>query len=229
MAQEDYQAATENYQKSLELFQSLGNPLGIADTLSNIGILSSKKGDHQEALQLAERSVSIARQAGLRERLRQALTVAGEAYHALNRPEQARAAFDEAIAITESIRGDVAGSAQEQEGYFEDKISPFQKMVDLLIGQNRFDEALRYAERAKARALLDVVSSGRINVTKAMTPTEREQERSLDGKLFSLNSQISRESSRPQPNRVAALKADLQKARLDREAFTPPSSPRTPN
>src|SRR5690242_7115003 len=94
-------------------------------------------------------------------------------------------------------------------------------MVDLLVAQNKNDEALTYAELSKARALLDVVSSGRINVTKAMTPAEQEQERGLDGKLVSLNLQITHEGARPQPDRarLAALKTDLQKARLDREAF----------
>jgi CHAT domain-containing protein len=219
--QGDYNSANENYQKSLALFESIGHKFGVAEVLLNIGFLSNKQRDYQKALQMAEHSAAIAREIGSREHLWQARTVAGKAYRALSQPDQARAAFDEAIAVTEAIRADAAGGAQEQQGFFENKVSAYRAMVDLLIAQNQFDEALRYAERAKARALLDVVSSGSINVTKAMTPAEREQERSLDGKLFSLNSQISRETSRPHADaaRVAAIKADLQKARLDREAF----------
>src|SRR5262249_24052820 len=116
---------------------------------------------------------------------------------------------------------DVAGGAQQQESAFENKISPYQAMVELLIAQNRSDEALVYADRSKARALLDVVSSGRINITKAMTSQQREQERNLDNHLVSLNSQITTTAVRAQPDaaRLAALKADLQKARVDREAF----------
>jgi hypothetical protein len=34
-------------------------------------------------------------------------------------------------------------------------------------------EALNFAERTKARALLDVLRQGRINVQKAMTPPEQ--------------------------------------------------------
>jgi hypothetical protein len=66
-----------------------------------------------------------------------------------------------------------------------------------------------------------VLSSGRIEITKALTATEREKERSSIGKLVSLNSQIAREGSRakPDPARIESLKGDLQKARLDHEAI----------
>jgi len=54
-----------------------------------------------------------------------------------------------------------------------------------------------------------------------LTPAELEQERVIKGKLVSLNSQIAREDARPKPDQtlLANLKSDLQKARLDREAF----------
>ena len=44
----------------------------------------------------------------------------------------------------------------EQEQFFENKLSPYQGMTQLLIAQNNTGEALAYAERAKARVLLDV-------------------------------------------------------------------------
>jgi CHAT domain-containing protein len=94
-------------------------------------------------------------------------------------------------------------------------------MVELLIAQNNPDGALNYAERAKARVLLDVLSSGRINITKAMTGEEQEQERHLNGQLVAFNSQLYREKLRlhPDPTRLAALEDQLQRARLDFEAF----------
>ncbi len=219
--QGDFQSATENYQKSLAQAESIGFKFGVGEALGNIGSLNIKQGDYKKALQLAERAAAIDREGGLRENLWQALTVVGKAHRALNQPDQARSAFDEAIATIESIRADIIGGEQAEQGYFEDKLSPYQAMVDLLVAESRNDEALAYAERSKARALLDVLNSGRINVTKAMTVGEQDQERTLTGRLFSLNSQITREGASPQsdPARLAALKADLQKARLDHEAF----------
>src|SRR5215475_7882182 len=94
-------------------------------------------------------------------------------------------------------------------------------MVELLIAQNNPEEALNYAERAKARVLLDVLSSGRVNITKAMTGEEQEQERHLNSQLVAFNSQIYREKLRPRPDpmRLAALEDQLRRARLDFEAF----------
>jgi CHAT domain-containing protein len=54
-----------------------------------------------------------------------------------------------------------------------------------------------------------------------MTAQEQEQERKLNGQLVTLNTQLSGEAARPQPDqaRLTELKAQLQKARLDFEAF----------
>ena len=91
---EDYAAASETYQKSLELNEANGSKISIADSLANLGFISIKQGNYQKALQLSERAISIAREAGLREQLQSALTVAGNAHRGLNHPEQASAAFD---------------------------------------------------------------------------------------------------------------------------------------
>ena len=101
------------------------------------------------------------------------------------------------------MRSQVAGGEQEQQRSFENKISPYHAMVELLVAQDKTSEALAYAERAKARVLLDVLQSGRSNITKAMTAQERENERRLRNELVSLNSQISARANVPNPtNRV---------------------------
>jgi CHAT domain-containing protein len=94
-------------------------------------------------------------------------------------------------------------------------------MVELLVEKNNYAEAFAYAERAKGRVLLDVLQSGKANITKAVTEAEAEQERKLRGEIINLNKQISRENSLQQPDtaRLAELKANLQKARLAFESF----------
>jgi CHAT domain-containing protein len=95
-------------------------------------------------------------------------------------------------------------------------------MVALLVAQRRPEEALVYAERAKARVLLDVIRAGRANITKAMTPSEREQENKLRQEISTLNAQAQREAaqSRPDAARLADLRKQLDRARLDLDAFT---------
>jgi len=219
--QGNYEQALENYQKSLAMNEAMGNKDGVASALSKIGDIHQKQGRYSQALDFAERASTLARQIGGFEVLWAARVDAGLAYRALNQSDQARQAFEEAIAIIETVRVQVAGGEQEQQRLFEDKLSPYLAMVDLLIAQNNPTEALTFAERAKARALLDVLQTGRVNVAKAMTASEQEQERQLNGQLVALNTQISREAARPQPDqaRLSELKARLQEARLDFEAF----------
>jgi CHAT domain-containing protein len=135
--------------------------------------------------------------------------------------DQGRLSFDQAIAAIETLRTEVAGGERERQRAFESKISPYHAMIELLIAQDNPDEALIYAERARARVLLDVLSSGRVNITKTMTGPEIKRERELRNQLVALNAWIYREeqSQQSDPDRLNRLESQLQKARLDFEAF----------
>jgi CHAT domain-containing protein len=131
----------------------------------------------------------------------------------------ARLSFDAAIEEIEKMRASLAGGEQESHRFLEDKLAPYYSMIELLIASNNFAEALSYAERAKARTLLDVLSSGRVNVTKAMTKEEDERERALHAQIVTLNSQLFQIDRKPDDARSTVLKAKLEKARLEYEAF----------
>jgi CHAT domain-containing protein/Tfp pilus assembly protein PilF len=219
--QGDYAGALEQFHKSLEIKEEIGDRLGISDTLNSIGEVLQAQGNPTQALQFAERALDLAQSLGNPELLQQAFTTEGNAYVALGKPGRARQSFDAAIASLETQRAQIAGGEQEQQTFFASRISPYYAMVELLIAQNDPDGALNYAERAKARVLLDVLSNGRVNITKAMTVEEQEQERHLSGQLVAFNSQIYREKLRPHPDptRLAALEDQLRRARLDFEDF----------
>src|SRR6266508_819379 len=219
--QAEYAQALTYYQKSLVMWESTRNKKGIADSLCKIGDVYEKQGRHSQALDFSERATVLARQISAADTLRRALFNSGVVYRALNQFAKARQAFGEAIATIEALRAQIAGGEQEQQRYFESKVSPYHAMVDLLIAEDHPAEALTFAERAKARVLLDVLQSGRVNAAKAMTGEEQEQERKLNSQLVSLNTQIYRETNRPQPDqaRLTELMAQLQKARLNFEAF----------
>jgi CHAT domain-containing protein len=220
-SQGNYVQALENYQKSLLLREELKDRWGIASTLNKIGNVHSLQENHQKALEFAERTLEIAKQISNPDLLYQAYLTAGIAYQALNKPEQCHRAFEESIHTIETIRTKVIGNEQEQQRFFESKLAPYHKMVDLFIAENKGYEALAYAERAKARVILDALQSGKINITKAMTHQEQEQERGLNGELISLNTQLYREKQNEQVDktRIANIEKLLEKARLELEAF----------
>jgi len=218
--QERYAQALEYYEKSLEAEQG-DDKLSIAQTLVDIGDLQVINGNHKAALASVERALKLVAQSNERETTWRAQAVLGLAQHRLGDSLKTRQAFEASIATVESIRADVAGGEQAQQQFFEDKLSPYLGMVSLLVSQNLPFEALGYAERAKARVLLDVLSHGRADAPKAMAAQEIAREEELKRQLVTLNAQISRESLLPMPNQkmVSELKAQLQIARLAHRDF----------
>lgn len=69
-----------------------------------------------------------------------------------------------AVAVIERQRATIAGEAGRI-GYVGDKQAVYQELVDLLVAGNRPAEAFEYVERAKGRALVDLLASqGRIAI-----------------------------------------------------------------
>lgn len=219
--QNNHARALEYYQKGLSMDEAMGDKDGVARALCAIGIVHRKQGRYSEALDFAERSTTHARQIGAFDVLWEARLNAGLAYRALNQSDQARLSLEEAIAVIETMRAQVAGGEREQQRFFEDKLSPYHAMVDLLVTKNNPAEALIFTERAKARALLDLLYSGRVDIVKAMTSQEQEQERTLRAELISLNMQVTRASRQDKPDqaRLSELKSLREKTRLNYEAF----------
>ena len=219
--QVNYAQALSHFQKSLALGEALGDQDVVSRTLIDMGNANRLQGNYVHALDFAGRAAVLTKQFGYPVEFSRAQNEVGQAYRALNQLIPARQAFEEAIATIETLRAQVAGGEQDQQRSFENRLDPYQSMVELLVDQNQASAALAYAERAKARVLLDVLHSGRINVNKAMTAAEQEQERGFNNHVISLNTQISRENQRSQPEaaRLNDLKTQLQKARLDYEAF----------
>ena len=218
-AQGDYSRAIEFYQQSLEMARTVG--IKAPGTLNHLARTLEAQGNHQKALECAEQAAETAREINQNEVLWQSRTTAGQAYLGLKKPEQARTALAEAIRIIESLREEVPGAETQREKFFENKLTPYTEMIGALLGQNQEAEALSYAERAKSRVLLDVLRSGRVNINKSMTASERQREQELTAHLVALNTQIAGEQARdkPDPARLGGLTVQLDKARLEREDF----------
>jgi len=218
--QGDYAKAISYDQRVLKLAEEMGNSHLLASIFQNFADCYLRLGQYEAALENADRAAALATQSGAPGILGTARTAAGSAHLALNQPEQARQDFLEAIVTIERLRGQVVGGEQERQLFFENKIAPYQGMIDLSLSQNNPAQALSYAERAKGRVLLDVLSSGRAEVTKAMTSNELERDRALAAQITSLNTQLAGlKQSKPTEAQLTEITAQLDKARLEYEAF----------
>lgn len=217
--QGDYARALESLQRGLKIAEELGYEHVVVSTLTNIAQTHQYLGKHRESLGYTDRAIALLRKNDNADVLWETLTAAGRAHAALDQFEPARESFLEAISIIEKLRGQLAGGERGQQRFFEGKVSPYYEMVDLLVRRRDTAQALVYAERAKGRVLLDVLSNGRVRINKAMTAGELARDQVLTAELKSLNTQLSRLRPDAEESERAALTARLEKARLEYEAF----------
>src|SRR6185369_2619108 len=133
-------------------------------SLNNISAVYLLQKNYTEALPVSERAVAVSRDKGRKAELFVALTNLGYSQFGLNRVAEARETFSEAVSIIEDLRIQAAGGFEERQRYFEAGMEAHHGLLSVLVKENRPAEALMLAERAKARALLDILQQGRVNV-----------------------------------------------------------------
>jgi CHAT domain-containing protein len=144
-----------------------------------------------------------------------ATTTLGEIYAAQGKFELAKETLIRATQQLERLREQVAGRETASQLYFENKLTSYHGLVDILAQQEKATEALLYAERAKARVLLDAVSGNKSNFSMGLTPAERDQQLRLNRAIVDLNERIKRSAG----SGVDQLYSQLDAARLDYQAF----------
>jgi CHAT domain-containing protein/tetratricopeptide (TPR) repeat protein len=215
-----YDLALENLQMSLRLEEETGDRRGVCKSLSTLSLLYQDQGHYTEMLEVSRRAAKLAEEIHDPESFRNAQGNMGRALLALGRPEQARQNFLAAIGAIESMRQEVAGGELQRQSFLENRLDPWLGMIELLVSQKDYAEALSFAEQSKARVLLDALQSGRASLHKSLSPQERQIEEEQRLRLVALNSQLTGEEQRdkPDPSRMAELKAGVEKARLEYEA-----------
>jgi CHAT domain-containing protein len=179
--------AAREIEEAIALARSVPDRRSIADSLAQLAFLRLDAGRPGEALTASKEAQEEASAAEDSDALWQAQLAAGKALRRLKQPSEAASAFDAAIATIEKQRARIAGPAESQPLYFADKLEPYQESVALSVAAGKTDEALRVVEQSKSRVLFDVLRSGRPDLDRALSPGERDRERSLRNELVSLN------------------------------------------
>lgn len=147
------------------------------------GLLSSELlvlGERRLAISVANESLNVARRIQSPEAMVEALTAVARASDEIG---TAASALEEAASIVEALRAGAPGYPQALEAVMREGQPVYQLMVDRLVSAGHPEEALVWAERAKARVLNDLLRGGQVAEDTAMTPEERDQERQLAAKV----------------------------------------------
>jgi CHAT domain-containing protein/tetratricopeptide (TPR) repeat protein len=213
--------AVKYFQKGIDLQRSLGATSEAILGMTRMAAAYSVAGNFEATLRVATEAAEQAQAAGARDPLWRARFFAGEAYRKLGQPAKAKAEYLASIAGIEDLRMEVAGSEFDRQLSFAGKVAPYHRMMEMAAGEGNAAEAFAYAERAKARVLVDLFTGGRSQLTALMTADERRLESDFRVRIATLNSLVARERRNPQENSPALRTAisDLDRVRLQYSGY----------
>src|SRR6266545_500655 len=189
-AKNDFPSALDSLNQSLEIAKVTKDKTRQTELLWRSAETYYSMGDYARAVTLAESAVEIARASHLPKLAYLSTTTLGQSYAAQKKVELANQTLKQAVQQLEMMRDQVAGSEIESQLFLENKVASYHSLVDLLIKQGKPLDGLLFAERAKGRVLLDILSSGKSDVTKVLTSTEKEESQRLNRKISEINDRI---------------------------------------
>jgi CHAT domain-containing protein len=221
-ARGDEEQALAAYQQSLEILRTAGVQAEVAAVLDNQGQLYLDLGEGEQAAPALAEALAIRREIG--DRVGQATTLGNLAVLDVRQGEQALATGRvlEAIDLLESVHAGLKAEAV-QSAFAGGTSTYYDAAVRLLLQQGREEEAFYYAERARARTLLDLLGNQRVHPKAGEDPGLIEKEAQQRGELAALEERLWEEWDKPASERsqeaIDEIAARLEVLRGDYSAL----------
>ena len=212
------QKGLEWFQQSLALFRQAGDRAGEALALNNLGVIYRETGQPQKALEFFQQALALYRQVGNKTGEATALWSLAVVQDKRGSVVEAERSLRDAVALLESVRGELGGLSEAKVSFLTSKLGTYHRYIQLLLKRNKPAEAFAVAQKTKARALLDLMASGRVDIGQQMSAAERAEEQELRGRADRLNVRMVREGVENEAGagkRFAALKDELARAESD--------------
>jgi CHAT domain-containing protein/Tfp pilus assembly protein PilF len=158
-----WEEALKNHQQALSIARELGDMASEGKILSNIAALYQNQGRYAEALQMANLALVIRRDIGDRAGEGRTLGHLGTILERQEKYGEALATYKQAIEIIDSLRV-TAGNAPARASFIAQYSSLFDRIIALHIKQGQVDDAFVVSEGGRARAFLDSLSTGQVEL-----------------------------------------------------------------
>lgn len=194
---------------ALSLYESIGDRRGRASALHHLGRGHAAAGDTDLGLQELDRAFQIRSEAGIRDAAAESLFEGACILETQGRTQAAAERLARVIDITEALRT-VAGGEGFRTSYFASKQVYFDRYVALLMKLGRTSDAFAVSERARGRALLDILSSMRQRIRSAADPVLLTRKDRIERDLnFQSQQLLSLTRGKPDSAREASLRASI--------------------
>jgi CHAT domain-containing protein len=180
-----------------------------ASALFGLAEVRRRSGQVQQALPLYSEGLELATAVSNQELLWRLQHGRGRALEALERLEEAVAAYRAAIEVIETLRRLIREEAFRA-GFMEDKYEVYADLIRLLLRLGRPEDAFHYVERSRARAYLDLLGNGSPRFP-AGGATLGDEERALRKKIERLQMLLEREKESPPPEQRAGAVETFQR------------------
>lgn len=151
--------------------REVGDRLGEAVVLANLGVAYERIGRLEDAVRAFEESLAISRAAGAFESASQSARDLAHLRRVQGDLAAAEAGYADAVHMIEAARVQVPRTDRHRVGFIRNKGSAYLHLVDLLVARGAHDEAFEMVQRAKSRAMLE--AAGAVSVQ----PTARREGR----------------------------------------------------
>jgi CHAT domain-containing protein len=152
-------AARGTYERVLAEMNAIELPY-MCVALADYGLLLAEAGEAVAAADAGRKARERADATGNPEMRWTAAHGNGRILRHLNRRDEALASILDAIAIIEGMKPELLPSDAAKSGFFEERQAVYEDAASLLVDLGRPEQALEIAERARARAFLDLLGSG---------------------------------------------------------------------
>lgn len=189
LAKGDSPTAIEYARKGRGLARLTGSPIG--EAMATLALADSlqiaKNGD--ESRQAYHEALDLAEKAGAPNLIAAAHIGLSSIHSAQREFEPAVTDCEQAIAAVELMRSAV-GEPTLQAGFFSQNQKAYHCAINNLLALGRKEDAFRVAERARARALVEIMGRADVNAYRDLSAGDRQTLRKLDTRVAGLDAAV---------------------------------------
>ncbi|MBE9101110.1 CHAT domain-containing protein [Vacuolonema iberomarrocanum] len=155
-AQQQLEQAIVHYQQSLAIAQTHQQPMLEGEVLTNLGLAYDDLADYERAINYHQQSLAIAHATGNRRAEAIALNNWGHALFNAGDLPQAEAQIRAAVTVLDSLRPGLEDAANVS--LFDTQALTYNLLQQVLVAQDKFEEALEVAEQGRSRAFVSLLN-----------------------------------------------------------------------
>ncbi len=215
----DLERAVNYQKKALAIAKSISEQALQAYALRNLGTLYQDLGRDALAIEHLERALAIGVATGDVQIIWESQAALGTYYEQQHQPNRAIAHYQKAIALYDSVRNRLDIEAL-QTSFLEDKYQAYPSLVRLLARSGDVAAAFAYAEKYKAKTLLDLLSQGRNLFNPMLADSLTAKLRAILSQLEETHRSVALELARAEPDQQKIMSLDQTLTDLELQRAT---------